>query len=79
MPYERAHLSTVVPPAPDPYTWTCPLQMGVELQWKHSSLNSTDSTACNLTLLEPRVRSAAQTALKILAMLWQAFRRWSLR
>ena len=79
MPYETAHLSTVIPPALGPGTWPCPAQMGMELQWKHSSLNSTESTACDFTLLEPRVRPATRTALKMLIMLWQAFGRWSLR
>lgn len=39
-----------------PGSWACPAQLGAELQWKHSSLNSNDSAACNFNLLEPRVR-----------------------
>ena len=56
-------LAGTVTPGPGPGAWAGPgpdlRQLGVELQWKHSSLNSTDSAACNFTfpaMLEPRVR-----------------------
>ena len=56
-------LLATVTPGPGPGAWAGPgpdlRQLGVELQWKHSSLNSTDSAACNFTfpvMLEPRVR-----------------------
>ena len=56
-------LAHTVTSGPGPGAWAGPgpdlRQLGVELQWKHSSLNSTDSAACNFALpviLEPRVR-----------------------
>ena len=56
-------LASTVTSGPGPGAWagqgSISRQLGVELQWKHSSLNSTDSAACNFALpamLEPRVR-----------------------
>ena len=56
-------LACKVTSGPGPGAWAGPgadlRQLGVKLQWKHSSLNSTDSAACNFALpamLEPRVR-----------------------